>query len=109
MTHDEGAGVGMFEFDEEGTHRGFLLGCSGIGCFAVGIKATFVADADAVLIVVKTMGSYHGHGTALFDGSISTDDVMVADALPSTLLVPLVNLRCAGGLIVTDSGTMDDD
>lgn len=29
MSHDEGAGIRLLELDEEGTHRGFLLGCSG--------------------------------------------------------------------------------
>ncbi len=99
----------MFEFDEEGTHGGSLFGCASVGCFAVGIKTAFVAYSDRVLVVVKAMGSYHGFGTASFDGAISADDVMVADTLPTSGFVPLVDLGCAGSLIRTDGRAMDDD
>lgn len=85
-----------------------MFGGASVGSFAVSIKTSFVTDADAVLVVVKAMGSYHGLGTTSFDGAISADDVMVADTLPSSLLVPLVDLSCAGGLVGSDGGTVDD-
>ena len=109
MAHDEGARVLGFELYQEGAHGGSLFGCSGVGSFAVGIKTTFVAYSDAVLVVVQAMGSYHGLRATSLNGSISTDDIVVTDTLPTSLLVPLVNLGCAGGLIGTDSGAMDDD
>lgn len=87
----------------------FLGFGAGVGWFAVSIKTAFVAYTYGVLVMVLAMGSDHGLGTSSFDGTISADDVVVTDALPTLLLVPLVNLGCAGGLVGTDSGAVDDD
>ena len=87
----------------------FLGFGAGVGWFAVSIKTAFVADADGVLVMVQAMGSDHGFGTSSLNGTISADNVVVTYALPALLLVPLVNLGCAGGLVGTDSGAVDDD
>ena len=93
MTHDEGARIGLLEFDEEGTHGGTLLGSASVGRFAVGIKASFIADADAMAVVVLHMGADNRLWSASFDAAISTDYIVVADAITiASCSVPFVNL-----------------
>ncbi len=97
----------MLEFDKEGAHGGFLLWGAGVGCFAVGIKTAFVTDSDAMLVVVQTMGSDLGFWASSVDAAIAVDDVVVADAFPTSGFVPAVNLFYAGGLIGTDGTAVD--
>lgn len=60
-----------------------------------------------MLVVILAMGSYYGLGTTLLYGIVSVDDMVVANAFPTSFLVPLVNLGCAGALVGTDGRAVD--
>lgn len=59
--------------------------------------------------MVFDVGSDHGFGTTFLDTTITTDDVMVADAVRvATCAMPFVNLLGTAGLVGLDSRAMDD-
>lgn len=60
-----------------------------------------------MLVVILAMSAYHGFGSSLLYGAVTADDIVVANAFPTSLLVPLVNLGCAGALVGTDGGAVD--
>ena len=106
---DEGTGVLLPEVAEE-TDEGALLGTgAGVGGLALGVEATFVADADAVGVVAGAVGANLGFGTTRLDGAVAEDDVVIADAVPATGTMPAVNLDGSGGLVGTDGTAVDED
>ena len=82
------------EVGDEGSQHCFLLRGAGVGWLTAGVKASLVADADGVVVVVLAMGSYLVFWTTVLDGPVASYDVVVADAFPSFRLMPLVYLRC---------------
>ena len=73
-----------------------------------GVKSAFVADAEAVLVVVLAMSTDDGFRPSGLYASVTTHDIVIADALPSALAVPLVNLPCARCLAGAHGTAMDD-
>lgn len=73
------------------------------------VKPTFVADSDRMAVVVRTVSTNHLLWTTGLDGSISANDVVVADAFPSFGTMPLVYLLGAGCLIRFHGTAVDDD
>ena len=65
-------------------------------------------DADGVVILPFGMGTDRCQGTAPFDGTIFTDDVMVANSCPAIGQVGPVNGRCRR-IAVGNADVMDDD
>lgn len=59
---------------------GFRAGVTGV---AGSIEASFIADADGVLVVALAMGAYLPEGTALVDLTVAGDVVMIADVFPA--------------------------
>ena len=87
VSHDDGGGELSGEALEEGAHAlalGFGAGVAGV---AGSIEASFIADADGVLVVALAMGAYLPEGTALMDLTVAGDVVMIADVFPTALEV----------------------
>ena len=57
VTEDDGFGVVDAEGLEQGVQSGFLRCGAGVLGTALGVETSFVADADAVLVVVAGMGA----------------------------------------------------
>ena len=74
----------------------------------IGIKSAFIADAEAVLVVVLAVSTDDGFRPSGLYASVTTHDIVIADALPSALAVPLVNLPCARCLAGAHGTAMDD-
>ena len=74
-------GIGIIDLQTaEQCNHGMLLGLgTGVGGFSVGIKASFIADSNAVGIVAASVGSNHILGAALVHLAILGDVVVVAD------------------------------
>lgn len=109
MTEDESVGIGAMEFGEEGVERCLLLFGARVARIAAHVKPSFVADADGMGVVILAVGADSGLWTACLDGAIATDDVVVADALPPSLPVPVVDLGGGGCLAGTHGGAVDDE
>ena len=100
MTYYEGTGVAAVEVFKEGSEGCTLFGGASVGRGAVGIKASFIADADAMAVVVLHMGADNRFWSAWFDAAISTDNIVVADAITiASCSVPFVNLTGGAGLV----------
>lgn len=96
VAHDDGGGELACEALQEGTHAlalGFGAGVTGL---AHGIEAAFVADADAVLVVVLAVGPYLPQGASFVDLTVAGDVIVVADIFPPSLQV--VGLALAEGV-----------
>ena len=93
VAHDEGARVGLLEFDEEGTQSGFLFGgTSVLGFLAVGSHSSDVADANGVFVVVQTVGTDLFLWASFVDAAVAVDDVVIADSFPTSGFVPAVDV-----------------
>ena len=75
---------------------------------SVGVKSAFVADAEAVLVVVLAMSTDFEFSPSGLNAAIATHDIVIANALPSALAVPLVNLPCARCLAGSHGTAMDN-
>lgn len=104
MAHNEGAGVGLFEFDEEGMDGALLgFGAGILGFLVVGGHASDVADADGVLVVVQTVGTGLFIWMSFVDAAIAVYDVVITDAFPASGFMP------AGVVLAFGGGTTVDD
>ena len=74
----------------------------------IGVKSAFIADAEAVLVVVLAVSTDDGFRPAGLYASVTTHDIVIAYALPSALAVPLVNLPCARCLAGAHGTAMDN-
>ena len=62
-----------------------MLDCAGVaGALAV-VEPADVADSYSPLVPAQGMGAFAVVGTALFDGPVEADDVVVPDAVESAL------------------------
>ena len=95
MTYDDGLRVAPVQFFEQ-TSEGSLLSLgAGVGGLASRVQPALVADAYRVGIVVQAVGTDHVLRTATFDLSVTTDDVVIANAeVEAPLAVPGVDLCC---------------
>ena len=75
---------------------------------SVGVKSAFVADAEAVLVVVLAVSTDVGFSPSGLNAAVATHDIVIAYALPPALAVPLVNLPCARCLAGAHGTAMDD-
>ena len=108
VTYDLGVRIVETKLLEQVLERGFLGGSAGIGRIAVGIKSTFVADADAVGVVTLGMGAYLLLRTTGIEHAILGDVIMVADGSETSSLMTGFEgfyrkvLRHSGGRTVDD-------
>lgn len=77
MTEDAGIGVVGLERLQQVPEGGLLCRRAGVSGMAVGGEATFVADAERVLVVVAGMGAGQILMTSLIDLTIACDVVVV--------------------------------
>jgi len=87
VTEDLGIWVVGLQATEQGVHRTFLGRGTRIVGFALGIEASFVADAYRVGVVAAGVGSDHFFGTALVELAVLRDVIVVAGAFPAFALV----------------------
>ena len=80
VAQDLGIGVVDLQGTEQGDEGSSLGWCTGVGCAAFLIEATFVADADAVGIVMAGMHADLVLIAGLEDLTILFDVIVVADA-----------------------------
>ena len=76
---------------------------------AILVEASDVADADAVGIATSAMSANLLDGPTLFDTAISPYDIMIANALPASLLVPSVDVGSTIVLALNSGTAMNDD
>jgi hypothetical protein len=87
-----------------------LLGRPCVGGLTADVEAALVAHADGVLVVVLAVGADHPFWSAELYLSVTTDDVVVADAeLPASLSVPRVYLSGGTLLVRFHCRTMNDN
>lgn len=107
MTDDDGTGVGPVKLFEERTECGFLPRCASVLGIALCVESTFVTDADRVAVVVFDMSSHHRFWATFLDAAITSDDVVIADAVGvATGPMPRIDLGCAAGLGGLDCAAM---
>ena len=108
MTYDQGLRVASVQVLEQSAH-GCLLCCGArVGGLTSDIQPALVADAYRVGIVVHAVGTDQPFRTAWLDLSVTTDDVVVADAeVEASLAVPCVDLSNRTGLVGPHCRTMD--
>ena len=90
VADDLGLGVGQLQTLQEVVEGGLLCWRTGILVASLRVETTFVTDANGVLVVVAGVGSSHFLRTPEMDFSISGYIVVVADSLPATGLMHLV-------------------
>ena len=77
MAEDAGIGVVGLERLQQVPEGGFLCRGAGVSGMAVRGEATFVADAEGVLVVVAGMGAGQILMTSLIDLTIASDVVVI--------------------------------
>ena len=78
MAEDAGIGVGLLQATEQAQQGAFLAGCAGVGGVAVLVEASFVADAERVLVVAYGVGAHQLFVARLVGPAVAGDVVMVA-------------------------------
>ena len=93
VAYDHSAGVTLMQVFEQLSHRNFLCLGTRVGRSASDIKPTLVADAYRVGIMVLAVGTDHIFRTAWLNRSVTTDNIVVADAeVEASLAMPRINL-----------------
>ena len=94
VTDNQGAGIAPVHLFEQSSNGSLLFSCSRVGGLTADVQSALVADAYRVGVVVQAVGADHPFRTAWLYLSVTTDDVVVADAVKSSLLMPLLYLLC---------------
>ena len=102
-------GVTGFKLFQQGLQGSLLGGSAGVAMLTPSVESALVADAEAVPVVMQAVGPNHALGTTGLNGAVPPDAVVIADALPATTAVPLVNLLSTRGLVGPDGRAVDDD
>ena len=94
MTDYKCAGVTLVEVFEQLSHGSLLFRRPRVGGLTSDVEPTLVADAYRVGVVVHAVGANLTFRTAWLYLSVTTDDVVVADALKSSVFMPLLYVLC---------------
>ena len=94
MTDNHGAGVTPVEVFEQLSHGSLLFRRSRVGGLTADVEPALVADAYRVGVVIHAVGANLTFRAAWLYLSVTTDDVVVADALKSSVLMPLLYVLC---------------
>jgi hypothetical protein len=92
MAFDHGVGVDEEEVANYLLHLLLLGFGAGVGGGAVGTQATFVADADAVVVVGAAVGAYFTQFSVLGETAVSPDVEVVPDVFESSFHVVAAKL-----------------
>ena len=110
VAYDHGAGVTPVEILEQLSHGSLLLSRAGVGGLTADVEPALVADANRVGVVVLTVGTNHPFRPSGLDLSVTTDDVVVADAeVESPIAVPRIDLSRRRHLVGLHCRTMNND
>ena len=108
MTDYHGAGVAPVQLFEQLSHGSLLFSRPRVGGLTADVQPALVADAYRVGIVVHAVGTDQPFRTTWLDRSVTTDDVVIADAeVEASLAVPCVDLSNRTGLVGPHCRTMD--
>ena len=88
VTYNQSLGIALVQFLEQPSECYLLSLSARIGGLTADVEPALVADAYRVGVVVQAVGADHVLRTTLFDLSVTTDDVVVADAGP--VVIPAV-------------------
>ena len=78
MAEDAGIGVGLLQATEQAQQGAFLAGCAGVGGVAVLVEASFVADAERMLVVAHGVGTDQLFVARLVGPAVAGDVVVIA-------------------------------
>ena len=93
VTDYQGVGVAMMEVLQKSAKGCLLRLGARVGGLTADVETTLVAYADGVAVMVHAVRADHPFWSARLYLSVTTDDVVVADAeLPASLSVPWVYL-----------------
>ena len=109
MPYDKGIGELPVELVNQFAQSLLLLLCPCVSSLSLFVQPTFVADADAMAVVRIAVGTNLRDVTSFLDGAVAPYDIVVANALPSPVLVPFVNIFGRAPLSRTDSRAMNDN
>ena len=94
MTDNQCAGVTLMEVFEQLSHGSLLFSRSCVGGLTADVEPALVADAYRMGVMVHAVGAYLPFRTAWLNLSVTTDHVVVADTVKSSVLMPLIYLLC---------------
>ena len=107
MAEDAGIGVGLLQATEQAQQGAFLAGGAGVGGVAVLVQATFVADAERVLVVAYGVGAHQLFVARLIGPAVAGDVVVVArESEPFRVTA---DKGCHGKVLVRARGRTVDD
>ena len=78
VAEDAGFGMGLLQATEQAQQGAFLAGRADVGGIAVLVEASFVTDAERVLIVAYGVGAHQLFVACLVDSAVAGDVVVVA-------------------------------
>ena len=110
VTDDHGAGVTPVQVFQQLSHRSLLLSRPRVSGLTADVEATFIAYANGVAVVVHAVGTDHPFRSARLYLSVTTDDVVVADAeLEASVSMPRIYISGGRCLVGPYCRTMNDD
>ncbi len=110
MAYDEGPGVALVQLFEQHAERAFLRLGARVAWHSAAVEPALVADADGVGVVIQTVSTDQIVRSSFLDRSVTTNDVVVANAeSPALLPMPGVDLRRRTGLVGLHCRAVDDD
>ena len=78
VAEDAGIGMGLLQATEQAQQGAFLAGRAGVGGIAVLVEASFVTDAERVLVVAYGVGAHQLLVARLVGPTVAGDVVVVA-------------------------------
>ena len=110
VTDYQGVGVAMMEVLQKSAKGCLLRLGARVGGLTADVETTLVAYANGVAVVVHAVGADHPFRSAWLYLSVTTDNVVVADAeLKTTVSVPCVYLGSGRCLVGCHRTAMNDD
>ena len=93
MSDNQCTGVSLVQCLQQLSQGGLLRVGARIGWSSSNIQPSLVANAYRVLVVMLAVGTHHPFRSACLNDSVTTDDVVVADAeVETSLAMPRIYL-----------------
>ena len=107
MAEDAGIGMGLLQATEQTQQGAFLAGCAGVSGVAMFVEATFIADAERVLVVAYGVGTHQLFVARLVGPAVAGDVVVIArESEPFRVTA---DEGCHGEVLVRARGRTVDD